>query len=180
MEWLLLGRYRRRLAAGARGVVLEVAAGTGRNLPYYPPDVTVTLCDISLGMLRQARRRRAAPPLSPAAFVAADAERLPFADGSFDTVLCSLSLCTIPDPVAALREMKRLLRPGGRILLLEHVLSPLRPLAWLQHRLSPVNVRRVGCHLNRDAARYVNVVGLTIVGKESRILGILQLMVAAI
>ncbi|HLB28788.1 MAG TPA: class I SAM-dependent methyltransferase, partial [Dehalococcoidia bacterium] len=143
-----------------------------------PPHVTITLCDISLGMLKQADRsaRRLG---RRAALVAADAETLPFADGSFDTVLCSLSLCTIPDPVAVLREMKRLLRPGGRILLLEHVLSPLRPIAWLQHRLSPVNVRRVGCHLDRDASRYVNIAGLTIVERESHILGLLQLIVAA-
>jgi len=154
-DLLLFRPLRRRLAARVRGRVLEVAAGTGRNLPYYPPGVPSVISDLSAGMLARARAK------GHGAAVLADLEALPFPDGTFDTVVVTLALCTVPDPTGAVREMDRVCRPGGRLLLLEHVLSRSAPLAWLQRCLTPGQVRRLGCHLDRDAAGAVATAGLS-------------------
>lgn len=113
--------HRRRLLAAVRGRVLDVGAGTGANLPRYPRDAAeVVLLDPSPGMLERARRR-ATEIGALTQNREGRAEALPFADESFDTVVFTLSLCTIPDPDAALRQARRVLRPDGRLLVLEHV-----------------------------------------------------------
>ena len=114
------------LGQRAQGRVLEVAIGTGRNLPHYPADVTVTGIELSPAMLAIARRR-AADLGRDVGFQEGDAEHLPCGDASFDTVVCALSLCTIPNPATAIGEMKRVLVPGGRLLLLDHIASTWPP-----------------------------------------------------
>lgn len=175
LDTLLVAAHRRRLLRLAQGRVLEVACGTGRNLPFSPRGCRVVGSDLSRGMLEQARRRRV-PAL--AGLVQADASALPFQDASFDTVVITLALCTVPDPVAALREMARVCRPQGTILLLEHVRSTARPLAWLQDRLTPWQVRRIGCHLDRDTLSAVKRAGLRVRTVRTHYWGILLLVVA--
>ena len=116
---------RRLLCAGARGRTLEVAVGTGMNLEHYPPQVKLTGVDLSPAMLERARER-AEKQGRPVTLVEGDAQELDFPDQSFDTVLCALALCTIPDQARALAEMHRVLVPGGRLLLVhyEPVLGP--------------------------------------------------------
>lgn len=178
LERLVQSRYRRTLAALAQGRVLEVAGGTGRNLPYYPQNVELVLLDISREMLKEAEEagRRFDRWLH---ITLADAETLPFASGSFDTVLCSFSLCTVPDPVATAKEMSRVCQPQGRLLLLEHVRSHLKPVAWVQERLNPWQVRRLGCHLDRDTLSILQEAGLSIQETQSHLLGIFALAVAS-
>ena len=113
-------RTRRLLCGGARGRTLEVAVGTGINLEYYPPQVVLTGVDLSPAMLARARER-AEEQGRPVHLMEGDAQRLAFADQSFDTVLCALALCTIPDQERALAEMHRVLVPGGRLLLVDHI-----------------------------------------------------------
>lgn len=125
-ERLLFTGGRAWVCSQAIGDVLEVGAGTGRNLAWYPPGVRLTGIDISPGMLDIARQRRDAAGLD-ADLRVGDAQRMEFSDHCFDTVLATLSLCSIPDDAAAVTEMARVLRPGGRLLLLEHVASP-RPI----------------------------------------------------
>ena len=111
---------RRILCGGARGRTLEVAVGTGRNLEYYPPQVELTGVDLSPAMMAKARER--AESLGrPISLVEGDAQQLSFDDQSFDTVLCALALCTIPDQERALAEMYRVLVPGGRLLMVDHI-----------------------------------------------------------
>jgi ubiquinone/menaquinone biosynthesis C-methylase UbiE len=122
-DWLeraALGNSRPWLVRRARGETLEVAAGTGRNLPYYRDDVRLTAVDLSPGMLRHARARAAELGLA-VEVREADATSLPFADAAFDTVVCTLALCAVHDRGAALDEMVRVLRPGGQLLLVDHV-----------------------------------------------------------
>ena len=136
-ERLFLGDLRRAFGSALRGETLEVAVGSGLNLPSYTPAVTRAVgTDLSGGMLAEARKRARELDL-PMRFVQMDAQRLAFPDASFDCVAISLALCTIPDPVAALRELARVCRPGGRVVLLEHVLSPSRPVALLERIWSP-------------------------------------------
>ncbi len=148
-----------------RGRVLEVAIGTGRNLPYYPADATLTGVELSPAMLDIARRRAA--ELGRAVDLReGDAERLPFASASFDTVVCALSLCSIPHPAQAIDEMKRVLVPGGRLLLLDHVASTWPPVRAAQWLLERVTVRVAGEYFTRRQLPLVRAAGFTIVEAE--------------
>src|SRR5437016_2804955 len=111
-EKLLFGHGRAWIGAQARGTVLEIALGTGRNLPFYPPDVQITGIELSAAMLAIARHR-AIQTGRPIALCLGDAQLLPFPDASFDTVVATLAFCTIPDDRQALRETVRVLRPAG-------------------------------------------------------------------
>jgi ubiquinone/menaquinone biosynthesis C-methylase UbiE len=119
-ERLAIGDSREWVCSRARGDTLEVAVGTGRNLSLYGEDVRLTGIDLSPGMLAQARRR-AAGSGREVELVEGVAERMPFADATFDSVVCTLAVCAVDDRAAAIGEMVRVLRPGGRLLLLDHV-----------------------------------------------------------
>jgi ubiquinone/menaquinone biosynthesis C-methylase UbiE len=129
-ERLAFGDSRRWVCDQATGDTLEVAVGTGRNLPLYGEDVRLTAIDLSPGMLAVARER-AATLGRPVELREADAQKLPFTDASFDTVVATLSLCSVPDLDATVAELRRVLRPGGRLVLLDHVRPSFPPLRWL-------------------------------------------------
>lgn len=149
------------LGEQARGRVLEVAVGTGRNLPYYPPGVTVTGIELSPAMLALARSR-AAGARPDAILLEGDAHHLPFEDGSFDTVVCWLGLCTIPDPGTAIAEMERVLVPGGQLLLHDHVASTWPPLRGAQWLAEQVTGRTAGEYFTRRQLPLVTSVGFEI------------------
>ncbi len=153
------------LGQRARGRVLEVAIGTGRNLPCYPADVTITGIELSPAMLDIARQRA----MSLGCDVdlrEGDAEHLPFGDASFDTVVCALSLCTIPDPVAAVAEMRRVLGPDGRLLLLDHIGSTWPPVYAAQWLAERVTIRTAGEHFTRRQLPLVEAAGFRVVETE--------------
>jgi ubiquinone/menaquinone biosynthesis C-methylase UbiE len=178
IERFALGPFRAAYGALLRGRVLDVAIGTGLNIPFYSASVTSAVgVDLSLEMLGQAQRS-AADAGFPIAFIQADAEALPFPDGSFDTVSISLALCTIPDPAAALSELGRVCRPDGRVILLEHVRSSAPPIAVAQRVLSPFNERAIGCHLDRDTFGLARSLGFALDEVRSRLFGSVQLGVA--
>lgn len=134
-------RQGREWACGqARGEVLEIAVGTARNLSHYPEGVRLTGIDLSPEMLAVARRR-AASLGRRVELHEADATSLPFPDARFDTVVCTLALCSIPDPVAAVREALRVCRPGGRLRFFEHGLASNRAVAWVERVLEPLTLR---------------------------------------
>jgi ubiquinone/menaquinone biosynthesis C-methylase UbiE len=145
-----LREMRRELLGGARGRVLELGAGTGLNLELYPEGTELVLAEPDPHMAKRLRGR-VRESASAATVLEAPAERLPFEDASFDTVVATLVLCTIPDPAAALGEASRVLKPGGRLLFLEHVRSREPRLAGWQDRLEkPWHFLADGCHCNRD------------------------------
>lgn len=177
-ERLLLGDLRRAFGAELRGETLEVGVGSGLNLPFYAPGVTRAVgVDLSGEMLGWAKRR-AAELGRPVTLVQADAEALPFAAASFDTVAVSLALCTMPDPEAALRELARVCRLAGRVVLLEHVRSPVLPVDFVQRLLSPLQERIIGCHLARETVRTAREAGFTIESERERLFGVVRLVVA--
>jgi ubiquinone/menaquinone biosynthesis C-methylase UbiE len=153
------------LGARARGRVLEVAVGTGRSLPHYPADVSVTGIELSPAMLAIARQR-AADLGRDVTLREADAEHLPFDDASFDTVACALALCTIPSPVAALGEMRRVLAPGGRLLLLDHIGSTWPPVYATQWLLERITIRAAGEHFTRRQLPLVTAAGFQVMETE--------------
>jgi SAM-dependent methyltransferase len=140
-----LAEARCTLVAQANGRTLEIGAGTGLNVPFYPAGADVVYTEPDPNMARRLRRRGVE-------VVTAGAEALPFPDDSFDTVVSTLVLCTVPDVLAALREARRVLRPGGQLLFLEHVRAPAgSSLERWQDRLhGPWKAFACGCHCNRD------------------------------
>ena len=159
----LLGRGDREwLGERATGRVLEVAIGTGRSLPFYVAATSLTGVDLSPEMLAVARRRADERGL-PLDLLEGDAEALPVEDAAYDTVLCSLSLCTIPDPTAAIAEMKRALVPGGRLLLLDHVASSWPPVYAVQWLVERISIRVAGEHYTRRSLPLVEAAGFEIV-----------------
>lgn len=131
LEWAGIGRHRERLIAHAEGRVVEAGIGTGANLPYYPSSVELTGVDASTEMLAQAVQRAQALGLS-AELRQGDADALPFPEAGADTVVATLLLCSVPDVPTTLAEFARVLRPGGRLLLLDHVASSWSPVRGLQ------------------------------------------------
>ena len=173
VEKLLLGDGRRWVCAQARGDVLEVAVGTGRNLPDYPEGVRLTGVELSPAMLNVARQR--AEVLGRAVDLRlGDAQALEFPDASFDTVVFTLALCSIPDDRAAIAEAGRVLRPGGTMLLLEHVRSPLRSVRAIQHLLEPLFLRLAADHLLREPLEHLMAAGFEILQQERSRLGVVE------
>lgn len=156
------GRERRaRVVGHAHGEVLEVGVGTGRNLDLYPEDARITAVDISERMLQEARSR-AAGMERPVELKWADAESLPFETASFDAVTATCVFCSVEDPVQGLREVRRVVKPGGEVRLLEHV-RPRNPLLGkLFDWLSPLTRRLFGPEINRRTEENVRAAGLTI------------------
>ncbi|WP_328415077.1 class I SAM-dependent methyltransferase [Micromonospora sp. NBC_00389] len=153
------------LGRRAHGRVLEVAIGTGRNLPHYPSDTSLTGIELSPAMLALARER-AADLDRPVELREGDAEHLPFDDASFDTVVCALSLCTIPDPAAAIAEMYRVLVPGGTLLLVDHIASSWQPIRAAQWLLERMTIRAAGEHFTRRQLPLVQIAGFQIAETE--------------
>lgn len=177
-ERTLFGGGREWLGERAVGRVLEVAVGTGRNLPHYrwgtPDGVTsMTAIDLSAQMIAFAQRQ--ADELGiPLAVSTGDAEALPYAAESFDTVVCALALCSIPEPQAALHEMRRVLAPGGRLLLIDHVSSTATGLRVAQRAVEKVTVRLAGEYFTRRQLPLVESLGFEIVESERLKAGIVE------
>ena len=152
---------RRWVASRATGDVLEIGVGTGLNLPLYRPDVRLTAVDLSPAMLAQARRR-ASDLGRDVDLREGDAQALDFPDGRFDTVLFSLCLCSIPDDRGAVAEGVRVLKPAGRMLLLEHVRSPSRIVSAGQRLVEPLSLRFQADHLTREPLEHLRAEGMEI------------------
>lgn len=160
-----LAEWRAEILKDAAGDTLEIGAGTGANAPYYPRDVgRLVLTEPDPDMLARLKRKAALAGVPRVEATAAAADALPFEDASFDTVVSTLVLCSVPDVARALTEVRRVLRPGGRLLFLEHVAADDRParLRW-QRRLEPVWKRISGnCHLTRRTGEAMRLAGFVI------------------
>jgi ubiquinone/menaquinone biosynthesis C-methylase UbiE len=176
-ERLLFAGGREWVCSRTEGDVLEVAAGTGRNLPLYPAGIRLTTVELSPEMLEFARRR--AQDLGKEVDLRlGDAQALDFSDASFDTVVITLGLCTIPDDREAVREAHRVLRPGGRLLLLEHVRSPRLPVRAVQRLLDPLAVRFAADHLVREPLDHLDAEGFEVERVERSKWGIVERVIA--
>ncbi len=155
-------QWRTMLWSHVRGPrVLEIGVGTGKNMPFYRQDWQITAIDLSPRMLEQAKRRAEREHVAVDLRLA-DAQALPFADASFDTVIATFVFCSVPDPAQGLREVVRVLAPFGQLLLLEHVLSHKAFLRPLMHLVNPLMVRMSGANINRETLQNVERAGFAI------------------
>lgn len=182
-ENLVLGpAYRDRLARMLEGDVLEIGIGTGETLRRVQalgaPIASFTGIDVSTGMLAEASRYAESSPF-PVTLRQMNAESLAaFSANTFDTVTASLVLCTVPDPVSALHEMARVVKPGGKIVLIEHVLAKNPVVGTAQKVLAPLQRRHMACNIDRPTDRMLRDLGFQVERDDSRLFGVVHLMVA--
>ena len=171
------GRWRSLLWSKADGqMILEVGVGTGASFPYYPRGVSITAVDFSANMLKFAREK-AAKLNQTVTLEEMDIQSLEFADNTFDNVVASLVFCSVPDPVQGLSEIRRVLKPGGKAVLLEHVISSGRVSGAIMNLLNPLVLWTAGDNINRHTIENVTKSGLTI-EKVSDLTGIFKLIEA--
>jgi ubiquinone/menaquinone biosynthesis C-methylase UbiE len=160
----------------ATGDTLEVAIGTGLNLSHYPAEVRLTGLDLSPEMLALARER--ASKLGRSVDLhEGDAQQLPFADQTFDTVVCTYSLCNVPDERQAVMEMKRVLRREGRVILVDHIRSSVPPIFWFQKMVELFSIRSEGEHATRRPSLHVEAAGFDIRERERVRAGVVERLV---
>lgn len=154
-KWIIGTEHRDWACSRAIGPTLEVAIGTGLNLSHYPEDLTLTGIDLNPDMLNLAEAR--AERLGRAVeLLEGDAQDLPFPEDSFDTVVCTYALCSVPDDALAIDEMSRVLRPGGRLILVDHVRSTVLPIYWMQWLYEYVPKGSKGEYMTRRPAQHLN------------------------
>ncbi|WP_338833670.1 2-methoxy-6-polyprenyl-1,4-benzoquinol methylase, mitochondrial [Moorella humiferrea] len=161
MDRMIPKEWRRRVWQEAWGLVLEVGVGTGANFPFYPPGCRVTAIDFSPGMLARARQKLHLAGV-PVDLKEMDVQHLEFGDASFDTVVATCVFCTVPDPVQGLKEVRRVCRPDGKIVLLEHVRSEHWFLGPLMDALNPLFLYLIGSNINRRTVANVSRAGIEI------------------
>lgn len=178
MEGLFFKNRRKRLWAKVDGYhILEVGVGTGKNFDYYPADTRITAIDFSQGMLKQAADKKARKNVSVDLNLM-DAQSLSFADNSFDTVIGSFVFCSVPLPLKGLKELYRVCKPGGQVLLLEHVLSSNRVIAKVMNFINPAIVALFGANINRNTVKNVKACGFASVRIDERSSDIIKLIEA--
>ncbi len=176
MDKMIPDAIRQRALSQATGKVLEVGVGTGKNLPYYRDGCEVTGIDFSPGMLDKAREKSHLAKV-PVTLVEMDAQHMTFPDGTFDTVVATCVFCSVPDPVQGLIEVRRVCKPSGKIVLLEHVRSENPLLGWLMDVLNPVSLHLVGSNINRRTVENVRAAGIDIRHVEDLTSKIVKLIV---
>ena len=178
VDLLIPDAWRRRATGFAYGRVLEVGVGTGLNLPYYLKHCQEILgIDVSPRMLDRAREK-AAQWKTPVKLEMMDIQDLPLSSGSFDCLIATFVFCTVPDPVKGLKECYRVLKPGGRLILLEHMGSDKKVLRRLMNWLNPIAVMLLGDHINRNTADLVTVAGFRTQIEEHLLWDIVRVIVA--
>ena len=155
-------KWRQLLWSKVEGTsILEVGVGTGKNFPFYPPGAEITAIDFSDKMLARAKEKAERQKVK-VTLLQMDVQNLEFEDNTFDSVVASFVFCSVPDPVLGLKEVERVCKPGGKVLLLEHVLAANPILAWLMSLANPVVVRLMGANINRRTAENVGESGLVV------------------
>jgi len=171
-------RHRRELLHRARGRILEIGVGTGSSFQDYPPDVPIVGVDISQEMLRRAEEKRRSYN-SKIELRREDVQKLSFDDETFDTIFSSWVFCSVTDPAKGLSEVRRVLKRGGQLLMLEHVRSKNRILGWLMDKLNPF-VSRLGFgHINRDTIQYLRRAGFKIEQEQNIAYDVVKAIVAS-
>ena len=146
---LIFSQWRRTFLSKTSGRTLEVGVGTGRNIPFYPEDVDLTGIDISSKMVEISKKKLRKHPRPNTRIIQMNAEELEFADNTFDTVVAACVFCSVPNPVQGLKEIKRVCRHGGKVLMLEHVRSQNKVMGKFMDVMNPIPLSIIGDNINR-------------------------------
>ncbi len=160
VEFFLYGKWREEALSSLKGRILEVGVGTGRNLKYYPAGAQVTGIDVSEGMLEKAREKSRG--MKNITLLLMDAENMEFQDSTFDYVVTTFVLCSVPDPVKALKEMRRVLKPSGELIAIEHMRSSNSIISKFETLINPIMFSVIGDEVTRDTVGNIRKVGFTI------------------
>lgn len=160
MELMLLKRWRIELAKELYGKVLEVGVGTGKNIMYYPDNMDITAIDFSDMMLSKAKQK-AEKLNKKTTIIHMDAQQMSFQDDTFDCIFTTCVFCSVPDPIQGLREIRRVCKPGGKIIMLEHVRSENKILGILMDLFNPVTVNLYGANINRRTVDNIKLAGFS-------------------
>jgi phosphatidylethanolamine/phosphatidyl-N-methylethanolamine N-methyltransferase len=178
MEGLVFKGWRKKCWEQVQGHhILEVGVGTGKNFDYYPTDARITAIDFSEEMLKRAAEKKTRKNIAVDLHLM-DVQSLPFADNSFDTVVATFVFCSVPSPVKGLKELYRVCRSGGQVILLEHVLSSKPVLAAVMNFINPAVVALVGANINRNTLQNVQACPFSSVHVDERSGDIIKLIVA--
>lgn len=161
MDKMISPELRQLAVRQVKGNVLEVGVGTGQNLPFYQGNCQVTGIDLSPGMLNKAQSKAKQAKVS-VKLLEMDAQAMTFPENTFDSIIATCVFCSVPDPVKGLSEIRRVCKPSGKIILLEHVRSDSPVLGWLMDMLNPLSLYMVGSNINRDTVENVHKAGISI------------------
>ena len=175
-DYVIPKTWRRRMLRDVHGKVLEVGVGTGANLAFYPEDVDVTGIDVSSKMLKKAFLK-AEHAKANVALGVMDVQHLGFADNTFDFVVSSLVFCTVPDPVRGLREIRRVVKPDGKVIMLEHMRSENEFVGKLLDVLNPLTLKLMGENINRRTMENLAVAGFNVEKEEHVWTSLVRMMV---
>jgi ubiquinone/menaquinone biosynthesis C-methylase UbiE len=179
LEKVVFSRWRRKVFESLEGgSILEVGVGTGKNFDFYPADKSITAIDFSKGMLEKARRKSQEKELK-ADLKDMDVQDLRFSDQSFDTIFGTFVFCSVPDPIRGLREIKRVCKRGGKVILLEHVRPSSTLLGRVFDLLNPITVTLMGVNINRNTVENVRRAGLHVLEERNLFRDIVKLVVAS-
>lgn len=160
MEAMSLKKWREEITKDLKGKVLEVGVGTGKNIPYYPENIDITAIDFSQKMLSKAREK-AKELNKEVELIYMDAQAMEFRDNTFDTVFTTCVFCSVPDPVKGLKEIRRVCKPGGKIIMIEHVRSERKVLGLIMDIFNPITVNLWGANINRRTVQNVQKAGFS-------------------
>ena len=177
MDRMVSDSLREKAVTMARGQVLEIGVGTGKNFPYYPAGCEVTAIDFSTGMLAQAKKKLSLAKV-PVTLLEMDAQAMTFPDNRFDTVLATCVFCSVPDPVKGLKEVRRVCKPDGQIILLEHMRSEHPFMGLLMDILNPISLYVIGSNINRKTMENIEAAGIQVRTMEEHMGKIVKLIVA--
>ena len=178
IEKLLFKKLRKEAVSYTYGHVLEVGVGTGKNLPYYNKSVDLTTIDFSPGMLEVAKNKKTEVDLKAFKLYKMDVQDLKFEDDTFDTVISTFVFCTVPNPIAGLREVYRVLKPKGKVIFLEHMKSKYFILNIFLYLMNIVSTILLGTSMIRETQKNIEQAGLTIVSVEYKVFDIVKLIIA--
>jgi len=178
IETLLFKKLRKEAVSCAYDHVLEVGVGTGKNLPYYNKSVDLTAIDFSPGMLEVAKNKKTEVDLKAFKLYEMDVQDLKFEDDTFDTVISTFVFCTVPDPIAGLREVYRVLKPKGKVIFLEHMKSKYFVLNIILYLMNTVSKKLLGTSMIRETQKNIEQAGFTITSVEHKVFDIVRLIIA--
>ncbi|HUW67163.1 MAG TPA: class I SAM-dependent methyltransferase [Candidatus Nanoarchaeia archaeon] len=165
VEYLMFGKWRKQILSDLSGLVLDIGVGTGKNLKYYPDNCKIVGMDVSSKMLEHAKKR--AENLDNVSLFVMDGEHLAFENHSFDYVITTFVLCSIPDPVAALKEMKRVCKPDGMVINMEHMKSKHAILSMIEDIFNPLTFGTMGVNINRKTVENIKKAGLNKISEQN-------------